>query len=86
MGKVSACNVGDAGLIPGLGRPPWRRRWLPTPVFSPRESYGQRSLADYSPWGSKELDMTEHVPTQKLFLILIVMVVIQICLYMYKHH
>ena len=25
------------------------------------EFYGQRSLAGYSPWGRKELDMTEHV-------------------------
>ena len=24
----------------------------------PSESYGQRSLAGYSPWGHKELDMT----------------------------
>ena len=23
---------------------------------------GQRSLASYSPWGRKELDMTEHGP------------------------
>ena len=28
---------------------PWRRVWQPTPVFSPRESHGQRSLAVYSP-------------------------------------
>ena len=33
--------------------------WLPTPVFLPGESHGQRSLADYSPWGPKELDTTE---------------------------
>ena len=26
----------------------------------PGESHGQRSLAGYSPWGHKELDMTEH--------------------------
>ena len=26
----------------------------------PRKSHGQRSLAGYSPWGCKELDMTEH--------------------------
>ena len=32
---------------------PWRREWLPTPVFSPGESHGQRSLAGYSPWGRK---------------------------------
>ena len=30
-----------------------------TPVFLPGESHGQRSLAGYSPWGCKELDMTE---------------------------
>ena len=29
-------------------------------VFSPGESYGQRRLAGYSPWGRRELDTTEH--------------------------
>ena len=29
----------------------------------PGESHGQRSLAGYSPWGHKELDMTEHACT-----------------------
>ena len=38
---------------------PWRRAWLPTRVFLPGESRGQRSLAGYSPWGRKELDTTE---------------------------
>ena len=38
---------------------PWRRKWQPTPVLLPRKSHGQRSLVGYSPWGSKELDMTE---------------------------
>ena len=37
----------------------WRRKWQPTPVFLPRESHGQRSLADYNPRGHEELDMTE---------------------------
>jgi len=27
----------------------WRREWLPTPLFSPGEFHGQRSLAGYSP-------------------------------------
>ena len=31
----------------------------PTPVFLPRESHGQRSLAGYGPWGCKESDRTE---------------------------
>ena len=37
----------------------WRRAWQPTPVFLSGESHGQRSLAGYSLWGCKELDMTE---------------------------
>ncbi len=39
----------------------WRRKWQPTPVFLPGESHGQRSLVGYSPWGHKELDMTERL-------------------------
>ena len=31
-------QLGDLGLIPGLGRSPWRRAWQPTPVFLPGES------------------------------------------------
>ena len=38
---------------------PWRREWLPTPVFLSGEFHGQRSLIGYSPWGSKEWDLTE---------------------------
>ena len=37
-----------------------RREWLPTPVFLFGETCGQRSLADFSPWGSKEWDTTEQ--------------------------
>ena len=55
-GKESSCNAGDSDLIPG--KIPWRREWLPTLVFWPGEFHGQRSLADYSPWGWKELDIT----------------------------
>ena len=28
----------------------WRKEWLPTLVFLPGESHGQRSLVGYSPW------------------------------------
>ena len=45
-----------------MGRGEWlgrRRRWQPTPVLLPRKSHGQRSLVGCSPWGRKELDMTE---------------------------
>ena len=93
VGKESACNAGNPGLIPGAGRStgealgcplqcsfafcvaqlvknlhcnrrrgfdpwvgkiPWRRESLPTPVFWPGEFHGL-----YSPWGRKELDTTE---------------------------
>ena len=37
-GKEAACNVGDPGSIPGVGKIPWRRAWQPTPVFLPGES------------------------------------------------
>ena len=37
VGKESICSGGDLGLIPGLGRFPWRRAWQPTPVFLPGE-------------------------------------------------
>ena len=39
-----------------------RRKWQPTPVFLPGKSPGQRSLVGYSPWGHKELYMTERLP------------------------
>ena len=97
-GKESACNAGDSGSIPGLGRSagerigyplqyswaslvaqlvknppamretgfdpwvgkiPWRRERLPTPVFWPEEFHGL-----YSPWGCKESDMTEQISLQ----------------------
>ena len=58
-GKESACNAGDLGSTPGLGRSPGEGKGssilkAPTPVFWPREFHGL-----YSPWGHKESDMTE---------------------------
>ena len=58
-GKESACNAGDPGSMPGLGRFSGEGNGKPTPMFLPGESHGQRSLVGYSPWGRKELDMTE---------------------------
>ena len=46
---------------PWVGKIPWRRRaWQPTPIFLPAESHRQRNLAGSSPYGHKELDMTEE--------------------------
>ena len=44
-----------------VGKIPWRRDRLSTPVFRPGESHGQRSPAGYSSWGCKELDTTEQL-------------------------
>jgi len=46
---------------PWVRKFPWRGEWQLTLVFLPGESYGQRSLVGYSPWGRKESDMTEQV-------------------------
>ena len=56
--KESACNAGDLGSIPGLGRSPgegkvsWQARIFQYP--------GLENSMDcmYSPWGRKELDTT----------------------------
>ena len=66
LGNESACDAGDAGrweFEPQVGKIPWRRARKPTPVFLPGESLRQRSLEDYSPWGCKESDATEHEHT-----------------------
>ena len=43
----------------------WRRKWQPVPVFLLGTFHGQRSLVGYSPWGPKELDVTEHIHSEK---------------------
>ena len=72
MVKNSPAKAGHAGSIPGLGRSPGVGNGIPTgilviptgtPVFLPRKSHGQRSLAGYSPYGCKESDMTEQLST-----------------------
>ena len=55
-GEVSACNTGDLGSIPGLGRSTGEGNWLPTPVFWAGESHEL-----YNPWGHKESDTTEQL-------------------------
>ena len=54
--KESTCQCRRPRFDSWLGKTPWRREWIPTPVFLPGEFHGQRSLAGYSPWGLKELD------------------------------
>ena len=44
-------QCGRPGLDPWVGKIPWKRERLPTPVFWPGEFHGL-----YSPWGHKESD------------------------------
>ena len=57
----------EAGFDPWVGKIPWRREWLPTPVFLPREFHGQRSLVGYCPWDHKESDTTEQLTVPPCF-------------------
>ena len=47
------------GFNPWVQKSPWRRAWLPTPVFLAGKSHGQRSLVGYSPQGREELNSIE---------------------------
>ena len=63
-GKVSACNVGDPGLIPGLGRSPGEGNGDPLWYFcleNPMDGEACRLqyIVGYSLWGLKESDLTE---------------------------
>jgi len=56
--KEFICNVGDLGLITGLGRSPGEGHGNPL-QYSCLEPHGERSLLGYNAEGRKELDMTE---------------------------
>ena len=40
---------------------PWKREWLPIPVFLPGEFLGLKSLAGYSLWSHKQSITTEQL-------------------------
>ena len=61
--KESTHNPGDLGSIPGSGRSPGGGHGNPLQYSCLENPHGQRSLAGCSPWGHKELDMTERLST-----------------------
>ena len=61
--KASACNAGDPGSIPGLGRSPGEGNGNTLPVLLRGKCHGQKNLVGYSPWDRKESDMTEQLST-----------------------
>ena len=62
-GEESACNAGDLGSIPGLGRPPGGGHDNPLQYSLLEDPQGQRSLGGYGPRGHKESDTTELLST-----------------------
>ena len=56
--KESACNVGDLGLIPGLGRSHGGGNGYPL------QYSGLENSMDCSPWGGKETDTTERLSVE----------------------
>ena len=46
-GKEPTCQCERLGFGPWFMKIFWRREWLPTPLFWPGESHGQRSLCWY---------------------------------------
>ena len=57
---VNTGDAGDAGSVPGLGRPPGGGSGNPHQYSCLEDPHGQWSLAGYRPRGHKELDTTEH--------------------------
>ena len=67
-GKESSCQCRrhrKRKFDPWVRKIPWRKKWLPTPVFLPKKSHGQRSLLGYSPWSGEESNTTEQLSTHR---------------------
>ena len=65
-GKESVCQCRRyrrRGFYPWVRRIPSRRAWQPIPVFLPRESHEQRSLAGYSSWVTKSQILLKQLST-----------------------
>ena len=60
-GKRICLQCGRSGFYPWVGKIPWRKEWLSTPVFWPGEFHGL-----YSPCGCKELDTTEWLSLSRI--------------------
>ena len=60
-GKESACNAGDLGSIPELGRSPGQRHGNLLQCSCLANPHGQRRLVGCSPWGRSESDTTKRL-------------------------
>ena len=60
---ANAEDIGDSSSVPGSGGSPGGGNGSPLQDSCLENPHGQRSLAVYSPWSRKELDMTKQQNT-----------------------
>ena len=65
--KKPACQCRRCGFEPWVGKAPGGGHGNPLQCSFLENLHGQRSLAGYSPWGHKALDMTEQLNNNKSF-------------------
>ena len=87
-GKQFACQCRKCrrrGFDPWVGKIPWKREWLTSPVFLPGKSHEQRTLAGYSSWGAKSQTQLSNWAWNEIsrqgFLVPILPLTIHICSY-----
>ena len=61
-GKESLCQC--RRLYSWVWTVSWRRERVPTPVFLSGKSHWQRSLAGYSPWDCRRVDLRHDLATE----------------------
>ena len=83
-GKESTCQFRrhqKHRFHPWVRKISYSRKWQPIPGFLPGKFHGKRSLADYSPRGCKELDMTEQMSTHPDMCVYVCTKLKSICIY-----
>ena len=60
-GKESACNAGDPGSVPGLGRSPGEGNGNPLQYPCLENPMDRGAWGGYNPWGHREPDTTERL-------------------------
>ena len=61
LSSKESCKCRKYGFNLWVRKIPWRRKLQPIPVFLPWKSHGQKSLADYSPWGHKQAKVVNTI-------------------------
>ena len=69
-GKESTCQCRSCRFDPWIRKIPWRRKWQPTPDFSPEKSHGLRNLVGYGPWRvEQDLETKQLLPLVVMYVL-----------------